>query len=511
VSRRYLLHPSFAVTPAMKFLSLTYGLFLLSVIGVFWSIGQPKLRIWVLLVASLLFYASHQIQYVPLLLVATWINFQLGRAIGAPPDWRIEDWNYAQQDWSQRRVKLLWFGVGLNLLLLLSFKYTPFAIASVTDLFRLPLPTGVNLKWLSNLAPIGLSFFCFESIAYLVDVYRGAPAAQSLARFGAYKLFFPKLFSGPITRYHLFAGQLQNLQPPRIEQMTEGLWLIAIGAMKKGIFADGLENYVRLSFDNLSRAGSGDIWLATIAYGFQLYLDFSGYVDLARGSAMLLGFNLPQNFDLPYFSTSIAEFWRRWHMTLGDWLRNYLYFPLGGSRQGLVRTCVNLTIVMLLAGLWHGAAWSFVIWGGVHGLALVVHRLTDVVSKKSEKLVKFWASLPGLVTAWLLTQVTVFLSWIIFRLPNLSEVGLAFRKLVGAPTDPQFLQKVYVESLKIYPNQMAGMLLLIAIGMLGSYVIRRGLKLQLNWYLRLVLVPICLYAVWLFAPNGAVGYIYFDF
>jgi alginate O-acetyltransferase complex protein AlgI len=494
----------------VNFLSLPYGLFLLSLVGIFWSVSQAQ-RITVILIASLLFYATLQVQYVPLLLVATWINFQLGRAIGAPPDWRIEDWNYAQQDWSKRRIQLMWLGIGLNLVLLVSFKYMPFLIASVASTFKWSLPPTTNLKWLSELAPIGLSYFCFESIAYLVDVYRGAPAAQNLVRFGAYKLFFPKVLSGPITRYHLFAGQLQNLKPPAIEQITEGLWLIALGAMKKGVFADRLGGFVTLSFDNLARAGSGDIWLATIAYGFQLYLDFSGYVDLARGSAMLLGFTLPPNFDLPYFSTSIADFWRRWHMTLGDWLRNYLYFPLGGSRQGVVRTCLNLTIVMLLAGLWHGAAWSFVLWGLVHGLALVAHRLTDGLSKRSPGLAKFWGSWLGIFVAWALTQLTVFLSWIIFRSTNLDNVVLAFQHLFGVARDPQFLQKVYLETLKLNPTQTAGVLAAIALGMGGSYLLRRGLKIQLNWYLRLLLVPFCLYAVWILAPDGAVHYIYFDF
>jgi alginate O-acetyltransferase complex protein AlgI len=332
-----------------------------------------------------------------------------------------------------------------------------------------------------------------------------------LTKFGAYKLFFPKLFSGPITRYHLFAGQLQNLKPPALDQIAEGLWLIATGAFKKGVLADRLGEYVTLSFDNLDRAGSGDVWLTTIAYGFQIYLDFSGYVDLARGSGMLLGFNLPANFDLPYFSTSLADFWRRWHMTLGDWLRNYLYFPLGGSRQGLARTCLNLFIVMVLAGLWHGAAWGFVLWGCIHGAGLAIHRVVDAFSRKSEGLVKFWASVPGIIFSWLVTQTLVFLSWIIFRLPDLNQAGLAFRKLWGVPSDPQFVQKVYGEALKLYPNQIVGLLGILAIGMCVSYLFRRGLKVQLNWYLRLLLVPLFLYAVWIFAPQGISGYIYFDF
>jgi alginate O-acetyltransferase complex protein AlgI len=234
-------------------------------------------------------------------------------------------------------------------------------------------------------------------------------------------------------------------------------------------------------------------------------------VDLARGSAILLGFNLPPNFDQPYFTTSLAEFWRRWHMSLGDWLRNYLYFPLGGSRQGLARTCLNLVIVMLLAGLWHGAAWGFVVWGGIHGVGLAIHRIVDTQSARSDGLMRFWASIPGVITGWAFTQLTVFLSWIFFRLPNLNDAGLAVRKLWGVPTDPQFFQKIYVETLKVYPHQIAGMLAAIGVGMGLSYLCQRGLKLQLNWFLRLLLVPICLYAVWILAPEGAARYIYFDF
>ncbi|MFM8006812.1 MAG: MBOAT family O-acyltransferase, partial [Dolichospermum sp.] len=194
-------------------------------------------------------------------------------------------------------------------------------------------------------------------------VYRGHPPAAKFIEFATYKLFFAKLISGPITRYHHLQFQFNTLQFPTIDKTAEGLWLIARGAVKKGIFADNLGIFVDLCFGNLQRAGSTDLWLATFAYGLQLYLDFNGYVDIARGSALLFGLVLPENFNFPYFSTSIADFWRRWHITLGDWLRNYLYFPLGGSRRGLIRTCGNLLIVMLLAGIWHGSAWGFIVWG----------------------------------------------------------------------------------------------------------------------------------------------------
>lgn len=325
-------------------------------------------------------------------------------------------------------------------------------------------------------------------------------------------MFFPKLISGPITRYHQFAASLKTLNFPNASALTEGLWLIASGAVKKALLADQLAIFVDLCFGNLPRAGSGDLWLAVIAYGFQLYLDFSGYVDIARGSAILMGFNLPENFDFPYFSTSIADFWRRWHITLGDWIRNYLYFPLGGSRKGLARTCFNLLIVMLITGIWHGAAWGFVVWGGLHGLALVAHRLTQSLADRFEGVKHWWESGLGLLVAWLLTQLMVFTSWIFFRLPNLQDAGLVLRNLWGHSADIQFAQKVYIEALGLERFQIALLLATLFASMGLVFFIQRELKLQLNWPLKLLLVPLCLFCVWILAPNtGLQPYIYFDF
>lgn len=496
----------------MTFLSITYGLFLLSVLGIYWSVREPWLRLWTLLIASLVFYASLQVFYIPLLFASVLVNFRLGQEIGEPPDWRIEDWQFAQQDWNRRRLKLLCLGIVINVLLLFSFKYVPFALSTIGAGFNLPV-VKTSADWFDTnlIAPLGLSFFTFECIAYLVDVYRGAPATQQLLKFSAYKLFFPKLISGPITRFHPFATQFKGQRFPTPDQIVEGLWLIACGAVKKGLIGDRLGIYVDLCLGNLQRAGSVDLWLAAIAYGLQLYLDFSGYVDIVRGSAILLGFNLPENFNFPYFSTSIADFWRRWHMTLGDWLRNYLYFPLGGSRQGLVRTCLNLMIVMLIAGIWHGAAWGFVVWGALHGLALVIHRLTEAQSDRVPWLKTLWKSIPGLVLAWLVTQLMVFTAWIFFRLPNLKESGWAVRHLLGHAADAQFAQKVYVEALGLGRLEVALALGAIAVGMGFVYAVSRGLKVQLNWPIKILLVPICLYAVWLLAPQGGLPYIYFDF
>lgn len=498
----------------MNFASILYGVFLLSVFGLYWSIEGRSAKLWVLVIASLVFYSSLQIQYVPLLLVMLFLTFRIGIALSTPIDWRIEneDWQFAQQDWNRRRLTLLIVGIVLNVLLLLGFKYVPFMLSSFG--VALNLPTVVSqADWVAThlLAPLGISYFCFECIAYLIDVYRGAPATYDLLKFSSYKLFFPKLISGPITRFHPLAAQFKTLKFPALHQLVEGLWLISCGAVKKLLLADHLATLVNLSFDSVQRAGSGDLWVATFAYGLQLYLDFSGYVDVARGTAVLLGLELPHNFNFPYFSTSIADFWRRWHMTLGDWLRNYLYFPLGGSRKGLGRTCLNLMIVMLIAGIWHDAAWGFLVWGGIHGLYLVIHRLTDEVSQRAPALGQFWKTLPGVIIAWAITQFSVFFAWIFFRLPNLKDSLLVVQRLVGHPADVQFAQKIYAEALQSDRSHITVILITIFAGMGLSYAINRGLKLQLNLPMKLFLVPLLLFAAWLLAPNETAPYIYFDF
>ncbi|MEO1395877.1 MAG: MBOAT family O-acyltransferase [Cyanobacteria bacterium J06634_5] len=487
--------------------SILYGFFLAWILVLYWLLPGKHTKHWIMLISSIVFYASLQAQYVPLMLILVGLNYAIGKSLATPLDWRIpnEAWQYAQADWNRKRTRLLWLGIALNTLLLLGFKYF---LPTLSSLGFDELVAGPAAGWLM---PWGLSFFTFECIAYLVDIYRGSPASTNLLDFAAYKLFFPKLISGPITRFHGFASQLKGLSPPSLDQSVEGVWLIASGAIKKLLIADRIGLLVNLSAGSLPRAGSGDIWLLAFAYGLQLYLDFSGYVDVARGSAMLLGFNLPQNFNYPYFSTSIADFWRRWHMTLGDWLRNYLYFPLGGSRRGLTRTCINLMLVMLIAGVWHGDRWGFIVWGAIHGSALIMHRLSVAASEGSSLVEAFWSSPPGAVVAWALTQFVVFFSWIFFRLPNLNDASLAIRHLIGHSADIQFAQKVYYESFGLNRPQLS-LLLSGIVGLMGiGYVVQRGLKLQLSWPIKVLLLPLCFFLAWVLAPTEASPYIYFDF
>ncbi len=469
---------------------------------------SQTIRLWLILLASLFFYSSlPTAEYIPLLLGLVAVNFYIGKMLAAPLDWRIpnEAWQHAQVDWAKRKARVLSLGITLNVLLLLGFKYVS---PSLSILGFEQLATGPVA---SVAMPLGLSFFTFECIAYLVDVYRGSPACESWLEFSAYKLFFPKLISGPITRFHSFSNQLKNLSSPSLSRNVEGLWLIASGAVKKLIIADNIGQLVDISAESLPRAGSGDIWLLAFAYGLQLYFDFSGYVDVARGSALLLGFNLPQNFNFPYFATSIADFWRRWHMTLGEWLRNYLYFPLGGSRRDLVRTCVNLMIVMLIAGVWHGDRWGFVVWGAIHGLGLIVHRLNGAISEQISILQKFWNTKLGVVIAWAVTQLTVFFSWIFFRLPNLEDASLAMQRLFGHRADIQFAQKVYLDTTGLSRMQLLSLLILLVINMGVVYLVQRGLKLQISWPIKVLLLPLCCFLAWVLAPDMASPFIYFDF
>ncbi|MBU6229830.1 MAG: MBOAT family protein [Cyanobacteria bacterium REEB459] len=493
--------------------SLVYLLFLCSVIGIFWTLQSLQARVWLLMVAGLVFYASLQVQYLLLMVALVLVTFFVAQALSTPLDWRIANarWQVAEQGWNRRRSRLLGLGIATNVLLLLGFKY----LAGILRLLGWSNPLGFNVAIPNSLVdgvmPLGLSFFCFECIAYLVDVYRGSPAAFNFSDFGAYKFFFPKLISGPITRFHLFIDQLEQGKAPGLVGSVEGVWLIACGAVKKLLIADHIAILVNLSFNNLQRAGSTDIWLATFAYGLQLYLDFSAYVNIARGSALLLGIHLPENFDAPYFSTSLADFWRRWHMSLGDWLRNYLYFPLGGSRQGLARTCLNLMVVMLVAGIWHGNNWGFLIWGALHGLGLVIHRLTQALAKDSPDFKVFWKTPPGVGLAWILTQSLVFFSWLFFRLPDPQQFTLALQRLWGVEADPQFVQKVYLEALGFSYGQL-GILLLGVLGVMAiAHSCKRSLKVELNWPLKLLLVPLFSWLAWLLAPAQALPYIYFDF
>jgi alginate O-acetyltransferase complex protein AlgI len=508
----------------MKFISPAYAVFLLVTLGFYWGISKTQnQKLWTIVISSILFYLSFlQIQYFPIILAMVLVNYWIGKLLLESQIIEYKEFRERLDDehihrWlprgKQQRQRVLAIGVAFNIILLIAAKYIPFLLSIIAPID--PDRLQPTIGWLKTnvLPPLGISFLSFESAAYLIDVYKGSPATGNLLKYAAYKSFFPKLVSGPITHYHQFAPQLNNLQFPSIDRLTEAGWLIASGAIKKTLIADNLATFVKLIFDpnNLDRAGSFDLWLAIFAYGLQLYLDFSGYVDIVLGTAILFGINLPTNFNFPYLSTSIADFWRRWHISLGNWLRDYIYIPLGGSRLGLIRTCLNLFALMLISGIWHGADWGYILWGSVHGIALIVHRLTQALSEKIEPLALFWRSRLGHICGWLLTQLLVFITWIWFRLPNLQQSNIVFQHLWNYPRDPQFATKIYVESLKLADSQILLVLIGLTLAMMVAYTFDRILKLNLNWHLKLMSIPLCLYIVSLLSPAQNLDFIYFNF
>jgi alginate O-acetyltransferase complex protein AlgI len=342
-----------------------------------------------LLAASLVFYAWGEPRFVPLLLASATINYACGRAIAG--------------DCKRARLWLA-LGVTINVAMLAWFKYIGFLGHAVNGLF------GAQLALPQVVLPLGISFFTFQGISYLIDVYRGEVEAQrSLLRFATYKAMFPQLIAGPIVRYRQIAADIGNRRLDNA-RLLAGFQLFALGLAQKVLLA----NTLAVPADNLFGPDAAQLsalsaWLGLLCYTLQIYYDFCGYSNMAIGMGHMLGFTYPPNFDRPYSARSVTEFWQRWHISLSSWFRDYLYIPLGGNRRGQLRTYFNLAVVFLLCGLWHGAAWTFVMWGFWHGGWLIVERMG---------LKTALARLPRpLAQAW--TLFVVMLGWVWFRAPDL--------------------------------------------------------------------------------------------
>lgn len=393
----------------MLFHSLEYFVLLLVSMALFWALKPFRLaRIVILFFASCRFYAAWNPKYLGLLLFTTVLDYSVALMIdrSKSPRWR--------------KAWLLISIIG-NLGVLCTFKYFNFFVSAVVDLFSL-FGIAAPRVHLDVLLPIGISFYTFQSMSYTIDVYRGR--IQPERRFFHYALFlsfFPQLVAGPIVRARDFLPQLQA-EPRLTSQMTsDGFFLILRGLIKKIVVADFLGlNLVDRVFDNPQAFTATEVFIALYAYSMQIYCDFSGYTDVARGSAFLFGLSLPENFDRPYQAASPAEFWRRWHMTLSSWLRDYVYFPLGGSRCSPARTYFNLWLTLFLIGLWHGAGWTFVIYGTIHGLAMVIHRYFYKRSGRTKDTRDpFWLHMIKVVATFHFCT----LSRILFRSPDLETAA----------------------------------------------------------------------------------------
>jgi len=380
------------------------------------SLGGRQPAIAVLVAASLFFYGWWNPAYLLLLGLSVLVNYALALAIAQA---------HARSGDGGARP-LLWLGVAINIGLIGYFKYAGFLAGSVNGLIGTHIDAG------DIVLPLAISFFTFQQIAYLADVRQGQPPERDFWRYCLFVTFFPQLIAGPIVHHREMLPQFAQDRTfqLRADNLAIGFTIFAIGLFKKVVIADSLATVATPVFTAAEGGAELDFfqaWSGAFAYSLQLYFDFSGYSDMAIGIARLFGIRLPLNFDAPYRATSIIDFWRRWHMTLSRFLRDYLYIPLGGNRHGPARRHVNLMITMLLGGLWHGAGWTFVVWGGLHGLMLVVNHLWHRAFPW--RLETWWS----LAIARLVTFLAVTLAWVFFRAESFGGAIAVFEGMVNLP------------------------------------------------------------------------------
>ena len=411
----------------MLFNTPEFIIFFISVLAVISCIKFRRFQHLFLVGSSYFFFYFSNNFLITLLIFSTLLDFYIGKAI------------FTAKNKKRKKILLISSLVG-NLGLLGFFKYADFGISqinNVTESLGIPEITPLEL-----ILPIGISFYTFQTISYTVEIYRGKlEPSESLWEFALFVSFFPQLIAGPILRASHFLPQLRekisnnnmitSLRTITIHDkaLRFGITLMAIGFFKKMFFADNIAPMVNEIFNVPYGLESFSVMLGAIAFGVQIYCDFSGYSDIAIGAATILGFHIPANFNKPYFAVSPVDFWRRWHISLSTWLRDYLYIPLGGNRKGNSRTYVNLITVMFLGGLWHGASWNFVIWGLMHGVYLAVQKLmtNQFPSLKNNKFLK---TRTGKIISILITQYFIFMTWLAFRVENLDALSYVLYKYV---------------------------------------------------------------------------------
>ena len=481
----------------MLFPTVTFAVFFMVVFPVSWLL-MPRRRRWKLfmIAASYFFYGygvttSHW-DYCLLIAGSTIGNQLVAHRIYA-----------AQTEPAKRRWLML--AVAGNLGMLGYFKYYDFFVSEATNLLdRIGIHVSPDL--ISVTLPVGISFFTFQALSYVIDIYRGSFKPGRFLDFAVFLSFFPHVVAGPIVRPAEFMPQLKEKHDPRTIDASRALFLIFTGLFKKVVLADFLaREIVDVVFAQPKQHSGLTVLVAIYAFAVQIYADFSGYTDMAIGLALLLGFRFPQNFDAPYTAASIQDFWRRWHMTLSRWLRDYLYIPLGGNRKGRWRTYRNLMLTMLLGGLWHGAAWTFVVWGAIHGGFLSIEHF-----RRSRREARGLADPPDTflrrVGARLVTFHIVCLAWVFFRAESFTNAG----EVLGRLVDPSHW-------LDHAPLVKLGVLLAIAVGIGEQYIPRALLGRGIAAFSRMTPIAqgaalaVVLLLVDSLGPQGFAPFIYFQF
>ena len=356
---------------------------------------------------SLYFYYKSSAWFFMLLIITSVLDWCLSRIMSD-----------TRKLWKRRLC--LWLSIGMSLSILGFFKYANFFLWNWNQMVE------GNFQPLDIILPVGISFYTFQSISYIVDVYKGRVSpTETWIEYLFFLSYFPALVAGPIVRADYFLPQIQNRDHASRQEMAAGLWLIILGLVKKAVVADYIAQYNDLIFASPTGYSGLESLMGVVGYVVQIYCDFSGYSDMAIGISAIMGFRLTQNFNFPYKSRNLTDFWRRWHISLSTWLRDYVYIPLGGNRRGTLRTYVNNFLTMLVGGLWHGAAWKFVIWGGMHGVGLIVHKALR------PWLVKIPDTWPVKAASWTLTMAYVSFLFIFFRAASFEDAWLIIRNIFG--------------------------------------------------------------------------------
>lgn len=484
----------------MIFSSWQFAFFFLPVFALYWAMPTRRARHLLLLTASYAFYMAWNPWLVSLLIASTLIDYAAGIGMDASTD-------------PGRRKLLLGLSLISNLGMLAIFKYADFFVISLQDLLT-SVGVRANLSTLSIILPVGISFYTFQTLSYTIDIYRREiRATRSFVDFALYVAFFPQLVAGPIVKAREFLPQLQPMKRFEWPRIETGIVLFLFGLTKKLLIADHLASLVDPVFSDPTRFRTSDLWLAMFCYGGQIYCDFSGYTDMAIAIARMMGYDFAPNFASPYLAVSLSDFWRRWHISLSSWLRDYLYIPLGGSRMGRWITARNLLITMLLGGLWHGASWTFVIWGGIHGVALILMRV--FASKPSSDI-----AMGRRLLNWAATLMTVHIAWVFFRCqPMLLPDGISVESTTDAlGRASYFVRHLFIAADVSNPiwlmNKLPSVMLLGLLAILHCYeewVRRDRPRLRLPAPLAGVGYATWIILLVIFSPANSHPFIYFQF
>ena len=438
-----------------------------------------------LLAASYFFYGYWDWRFTFLMFAMTAVNYGLGLLVERTPSLRT------------KRLSLT-AAIVFDLGTLGFFKYYNFFTESANQALG---GLGLGLLQLGIILPIGISFITFQVMAYVVDIYRGETgSAETFWDFALLTAFFPQLVAGPILKARQFLPELQKKIVIRRENLLLGSQIFLLGLFRKIVIADRLAVFVDKVFDQPQDFSSVTTWLAVVAYAIQIYCDFSGYSDMAIGAAKCLGYDIPINFNIPYISRSITEFWRRWHISLSTWLREYLYIPLGGNRKGRLRQYINLWLVMLLGGLWHGASWNFVLWGALHGAALAAHKFyADFLHDKSKPQTVLYRSI-----TWAATFLFVCTTWVLFRAATFTD---AFAILQSMYSWSAFM----AGGINWYATSLLIALPGVAIADYLGRLLNQGRYIRLNRFSHWFWLCFWLLGIFFLAPQDPQPFVYFQF